>query len=144
MSSEWLQNTYICINSLTFFPLRVGGASTALSPESELALLTHYTQQNSPEMMLCDFEAGSETATQLLPGPLGMLAPQRPPLRCFHSEPPCLRCPCHVEGPRGGAQVNTQLSQPSSGTSTGTGHGRRSLQLLQSLPGFEEQRRALC
>lgn len=35
----------------------------------------------------------------------------RAPLRRFCSEPPVLRCPCHMEGPRGGAQGTTQLSQ---------------------------------
>lgn len=86
MSSEWLQNTNICVNSLTFFPLRVGGTSISLLLESELALLTHYNEYNSPEMMLCDFKVGSEDALQLLPGSLGTLAPQRPPLKYFCSE----------------------------------------------------------
>lgn len=35
MSSVWLQNIYIYVNSLTVFPPRVGGASTSLSLDSD-------------------------------------------------------------------------------------------------------------
>lgn len=125
MSSEWLLNTYICVNSLTFFPLRVGGTSLSLLLESELVLLTHCNKYNSPEMMLrlqggvrrgrtasarFSWDAGSPEASSAV----------------LLLRSPCLRYPCHVERPRVGAQATVQLSQSFSGTSPGTRIGARS------------------